>query len=254
MKALLSPKPKARRKKKAKAKTTSKRRAPTKKAKQGSPASDAVEVFADWLTDQGDPRGTLLASEIALSRDSKDTEAQAINRAATELFLKHEAEWRGPAKESEYLRLCWRGGFIVGARVMGAGRLASLFKAPGAQALRHLEIRNCRQEDLDKLVKIAPPHASQLDTLDLSGCRIGKASVLRGLEHLRALRMEKNVQAKELAQLTQLKALELELRLNKRSPSILKGLPEQLEGLTLVAPEPASLHELLRLQGCARSG
>lgn len=78
-------------------------------------STDALAVYADYLQDQGDPRGTLATVQLGLARTPKD---KALLKAERELLKSHADALLGPfAKLADLLKLEWRGGFIHAARI-----------------------------------------------------------------------------------------------------------------------------------------
>jgi len=68
------------------------------------------QVYADWLSDRGDPRGELIALSLAAERDPADGEIKA--RLAL-LHEKHDREWLpGLEPRPEGMSLAWRRGFV----------------------------------------------------------------------------------------------------------------------------------------------
>jgi uncharacterized protein (TIGR02996 family) len=82
-----------------------------------SPADDDLRlVFADWLEDQGDPRGELMRLEVELARlPEDDPQRHVLQQASFRLQEEHAEEWVGPLRD----RVEWsfrRGMFSVEAR------------------------------------------------------------------------------------------------------------------------------------------
>jgi len=81
----------------------------------------AWEVYADFLSTQGDPRGELILLHYAAQDGAGD--AKAINARAKEVFDAHSDSWMGKelaklaAAEAEVFSLDWWCGFIIGATV-----------------------------------------------------------------------------------------------------------------------------------------
>jgi uncharacterized protein (TIGR02996 family) len=109
---------------------------------------DAIEnwlVYADWLTDRGDPRGELIVLELAIETKTANEEAVDRHRA----LLRDESAWLSPRLEAEAHHLgleLWRG-FIRSASVFGPPddppieeTVAALFADPHACLLRQLEL------------------------------------------------------------------------------------------------------------------
>lgn len=75
----------------------------------------AIEVYADWLLGQGDPRGELAAIQLKLAGAPKDKALRAAEKA---LFKTHRDRLLGKlAPFQDLAKLTWRAGFIDAARV-----------------------------------------------------------------------------------------------------------------------------------------
>ncbi|MGN6108651.1 MAG: WGR domain-containing protein [Kofleriaceae bacterium] len=75
----------------------------------------AIEVYADWLQGQGDPRGELAAIQLKLAGAPKDKPLRAAEKA---LFKTHRDRLLGKlAPFQDLAKLTWRAGFIDAARV-----------------------------------------------------------------------------------------------------------------------------------------
>lgn len=56
----------------------------------------AHQAYADWLTEQGDPRGEFIRVQLALEELPPDSEqASALSRRAADLLAEHESTWVG---------------------------------------------------------------------------------------------------------------------------------------------------------------
>lgn len=110
-------------------------------------AREGYAVYADWLQSQDDPRGELIA--VQLAREDRPTDEDLIAREA-ELFVTYRDEWLGslggtwPYRE---LTFTWRRGFIHKAVVPtsyqsidAAVACNELFPLPAARFLRELEV------------------------------------------------------------------------------------------------------------------
>ncbi len=111
---------------------------------------DAVEnwlVYADWLVGRGDPRGEIIALELAIEAGTATEEAQERHRA----LMRDELALVSPrlADVAHHLELGWRRGFIHGATVFGPPD-----DLPGPDVLEAL---------------YADSHACVLRSLDLGG-------------------------------------------------------------------------------------
>jgi uncharacterized protein (TIGR02996 family) len=53
-------------------------------------------AYADWLFDQGDPRGELMQVQLALEEEGRDPDERTrLRQRETELLAAHQAEWLG---------------------------------------------------------------------------------------------------------------------------------------------------------------
>src|SRR6476469_4367458 len=53
-------------------------------------------AYGDLLAEQGDPRGELIQTQIALEDPSRAAERKELTRREKNLLKKHRAEWLGP--------------------------------------------------------------------------------------------------------------------------------------------------------------
>jgi uncharacterized protein (TIGR02996 family) len=137
---------------------------------------DAIEnwlVYADWLSDHGDPRGELIALELAIEAAVANDEAIERHR----VLVRDETAWLSPRLEAEahHLELTlWRG-FIREAEVFGprddlptTETLAALFADPHACLLRtltlrrHVDLLDGVHSDVVRELFIDPRAASEL--------------------------------------------------------------------------------------------
>jgi uncharacterized protein (TIGR02996 family) len=122
-------------------------------------------VYADWLQSQGDPRGQLMALQLAPEPHSQE-HARAIGRE----IAAHPAYYYGPlAVHRKHAVFRWQFGFIhdvnLGHIESGepAGVLEQVLKHPSGRFLVDLTIRprNVEPEDaqpiIDALERLAPP-------------------------------------------------------------------------------------------------
>lgn len=105
---------------------------------QADPDDDAAYlVYADWLQEQGDPRGELMVIQYAARRSG----AHARVAARVVAHFKDQLLPRGC--DTDAFRLRWELGFIEGARISGypgAAALAGLLSHPSARVLRELSV------------------------------------------------------------------------------------------------------------------
>src|SRR5687767_9294959 len=67
-------------------------------------------VYADWLQERGDPRGELIAVQIANTRDQREIQPLFDREAA--LFDEHFEHLRGPCRDIGGVRVVFRRGFV----------------------------------------------------------------------------------------------------------------------------------------------
>jgi uncharacterized protein (TIGR02996 family) len=76
---------------------------------------DAMQVYADWLQDQGDPRGELAQVQLRLAKDPKN---KALKKTEKALLKTHAETFLGKlVNAGKLLELEWRAGFIYKARL-----------------------------------------------------------------------------------------------------------------------------------------
>jgi uncharacterized protein (TIGR02996 family) len=138
-----------------------------REAAGGSPMREAFEqaildhpdevanyaAYADWLTEQGDPRGEFIQVQLALEDETRPAaERAALQERENELQERHEEEWLGPLTPhllsyyddtgrpwSEHR---WQRGFLASLRVQCfTTRFAQMLAtAPAARFLRELRV------------------------------------------------------------------------------------------------------------------
>lgn len=112
---------------------------------------EAFAVYGDYLAEQGDPRGELIATQLAAERDP------ALEREALRVFAKHRDYLLGPLGSMIAANaFTWRAGFIRSAKISpdrllieGGARVATslaevvaaLLAHPSGRFLAELEIR-----------------------------------------------------------------------------------------------------------------
>ena len=143
-------------------------------------------VFADWLTEQGDPRGELIGLEHRRALTSIDAhEKESLWQQITTLIKKHRHEWSATPLPANCI-LDWRCGFILGARVdwdeEGFEALAHLLAHEDTRLLTRLQLRFSRplnDEIFDETYdedyqppSIDPSHIEKLFDFDLKQIRM----------------------------------------------------------------------------------
>jgi uncharacterized protein (TIGR02996 family) len=87
-----------------------------------NPEDDAPRlVFADWLTERGDPRGTFISLQCELARGT--SRAEEVEAEAAALLESHELHWL-EGLSSEEVRVRFNRGFVDHVELRGAQSLA----------------------------------------------------------------------------------------------------------------------------------
>jgi hypothetical protein len=209
-----------------------------------TPELERAWVFADALQSRGDPRGELLALDLAAALATDSTEARALQSSAHVTWKRIGPSVAGSLRASPALRLCWRGGFLLGARPRGGAEISGLLASPAARSLARIRVEFCTQEELARLVAGVVGHRRPLVELDLPDSRLSDLSGLCEIDTLRALRVGDRFDPQLLDRLPELRALGLDGR-DQPSARELAAAP-QLERLELVGPRPGDLEGLAR--------
>jgi uncharacterized protein (TIGR02996 family) len=128
-------------------------------------------VYGDWLSDQGDERGTLVRLEHRMETEALSPEEErALQRQMDRLVLAHGDLWKVPAIEGA--ELGWQHGFVVRARVASLRGgpyepLAELLLHPQARLLARLELRYEAMDDEGVEALAACPGLAHVTSLDL---------------------------------------------------------------------------------------
>jgi uncharacterized protein (TIGR02996 family) len=105
-----------------------------------APDDDAPRlVYADWLLERGDPRGELIATQIALAGNPDDAALRARER---ELMTAHRETWIAASRS---MQPQFRNGFIERISV-GGGELVGLAAAVEDACIRELEVRTLQRD------------------------------------------------------------------------------------------------------------
>lgn len=202
-------------------------------------------IYADWLDDRGDPRGSFIRAQVELNRlpaDHPDRHEWAS--LESELLETHEDEWLGDLAD-ELISSWFHRGFIevrldvrrfltgptawldhptvggihlYGPRQMSAELLAQLMSDPRTQRVRSLFLGFEYLRDAGADLIAGSLHLGQLIALDLGTNGIGDAGAMAlarsvGLASLRHLNLANNViadaGAAALASMPRLKHLDL---------------------------------------------
>jgi uncharacterized protein (TIGR02996 family) len=122
----------------------------------------AASAYADYLNEQGDPRGEFMRVQIALENESLSKSARAaLKKQEADLLKKHEKDWLGPlaafllqAKpprsnwRSETITYRFRRGWLseLEAHLLGVEFTRALLRCKEARLLRKLHIHHCAYE------------------------------------------------------------------------------------------------------------
>jgi uncharacterized protein (TIGR02996 family) len=133
-------------------------------------------VFADWLEEQGEPRGDFLRLQCALARlDRGDPAREPLAARERELQKRHAAEWLGPLRGLAE-RWKFRRGLVrikLAARRFSSATVARWTTTEAYAWVDGLSLHEVGPVALAKLV--ASPSLGDISTLDLSDNRIGNA-------------------------------------------------------------------------------
>lgn len=216
----------------------------SKRDRELTPELERAWVFADALQSRGDPRGELLALDLAAALATDSSQARALQSSAHSTWKRIAPSVAGSLRASPALRLRWCGGFLLGARPRGGAEISGLLASPAAHSLRRIRVEFCTQEDLARLVAGVVGHHRPLVQLDLPDSRLSDLSGLCEIDTLRALRVGDRFDAQLLDRLPELRALGLDGRTQPRARELAAAAP--LELLELVGPNPGDLEGLAR--------
>ncbi len=222
--------------------------------------ADRYLVYADWLQQQGDPRGELIAIQHRLAISTDERELGTLERDEATLFKKYEAELLGPLAPYAIIRdsmrsyrtFSWRHGFIRTARLSRRWDqriLTDLFTHPSGRFLERLVCPAMLDDSFDgfgtydMLRTLAPPALCSMIVGDAGYDRIAIAPLWASLPRLRFLTLDD-----EIADLGEPPAPSLEAlhaaHVNATAlEQVAKGSWPKLRRLhlTLLAPESTSL-------------
>ncbi|WP_181233945.1 ribosomal protein L7/L12 [Enhygromyxa salina] len=112
---------------------------------------DAMQVHADWLQREGDPRGLVAALDLARAQAVSADARDRLDRAFEAALVEHHAHLFGPLGPVHLTGLQWMGGLVIGLDVAadtsaepphtGMERLAALLGLPICACLRALRVR-----------------------------------------------------------------------------------------------------------------
>ncbi|MBX3162421.1 MAG: TIGR02996 domain-containing protein [Deltaproteobacteria bacterium] len=161
------------------------------------PEDDAPRlVYADWLTERGDPRGELIAVQCALARLERDDDARPrLEERDRELRTAHEEAWRGelaqlPGFASGYLERGFVRRLAMDEGALGIHLAAALAAAPLLEEV-YLS-RERRDDDADEAE--APAELARLRGIRYHTTRYALAGLESGhLDGLAALELGRDV-------------------------------------------------------------
>ncbi len=158
------------------------------------PADDAPRlVYADWLSEHGEPRGELIAVQCELARTTDAARFLDLEARQVSLLSSHGEAWLGPLAQ-ESLQVEFRRGFVDRVTVIDAGALAALGDLMQREPVRAVTFATTRGLDVPSLA--AAPWLSRLEALSLhAGPRgmgldaedVGRLLESRSLQGLSAL-------------------------------------------------------------------
>lgn len=209
-----------------------------------SPELERAWVFADALQQRGDPRGELLALELAAAASEEPERARELQASAHACWTRMAPRVAGSLRASSALRLRWRGGFLLGARPRGGAEIRGLLASPAASTLAQIRVDFCTQEELDRLVGGVLAHRRPLVRLDLPDSRLSDLAGLCEIPSLRALRVGDRFDPQLLERLPNLRALGLGGRVQPRAREL--AAATELERLELLGASSGDLEGLAR--------
>jgi uncharacterized protein (TIGR02996 family) len=140
-----------------------------------APDSDELRlIYADWLEEQGDPRGEYirlqcrLASDPALSKSDR----QKLQAFASMLFTAHQHEWDRPLHELGAFDLLYWRGLPEHISIIGADFLAHAERLFALAPVTSIRIAS---KQVDAAALAASPHLARVRALNLAGAEVGDA-------------------------------------------------------------------------------
>jgi uncharacterized protein (TIGR02996 family) len=212
-------------------------------------------VYADWLQQQGDPRGELIVIQYRLATTDDDRTLGALERDEATLFKKYEDELLGPlatftfhrTSHRSYRTFSWRYGFIRAARL---SRLYHQFdevhrlllEHPAARFLERILYPSLREPErvLDVLRRRAPATLRSIVVADEDH----EGSSLRGfwqvLPQLRVLGVNRAIDDLGDVEAPSLEELHLAHANNRALAAVGRASWPSLKRLHLTLPEADS--------------
>jgi uncharacterized protein (TIGR02996 family) len=145
-------------------------------------AKDLHRVYADWLIEQGDVRGELMAVQLAIE-EATEEDAIHLSRREKEIFADHRRHLLGPLESCPNIRLTWRFGWIEDVELELYARerqslegeilvelISDLLTLPASRLLRGLSCKDAHPAAVAQaLDAFGPPRSLHRLTLGLNG-------------------------------------------------------------------------------------
>jgi uncharacterized protein (TIGR02996 family) len=156
-----------------------------------NPDDDTMRlIYADWLDEQGDPRGEFIHVQMRLAGALPATTSSALRQREQELLRRHAVGWVG-GKMSRLRRWVFRRGFLDEIELRAdhfladfgelldrepvrcvrlrwaTGSIAAISASPRLRTLRELDLSRCYLNDATAEVLAGSPHLDRLHALGL---------------------------------------------------------------------------------------
>jgi uncharacterized protein (TIGR02996 family) len=144
-------------------------------------------VYADWLLDQEDARGQVLALDLQLRQPSlPEADVQALRQQKAALERAHSPGWRAGLPAPAGSRLSWWCGFVVDVQLSRAPAplqetllaLARLLEHPSGRLLTRLDLLGQRMGDRGAEILAGWPALARFRELSVAGNRLGDAGAV----------------------------------------------------------------------------
>jgi uncharacterized protein (TIGR02996 family) len=151
-------------------------------------------IYADWLMQQGDVRGELIAVQHALEAVKDPSQFLVLKQKDEALRHAHAREWLG-VEVPRHVELQWRRGFVASAEVIGcdsaiATLLDALTASPAGRLLRSLTLNGDKAGVFDALPAIPPVLLRSLTLRFPSGVHVDRREVAARCNRYREARVE----------------------------------------------------------------
>lgn len=137
-------------------------------------------VYADWLTEQGDARGTLIVREYQMKDPSiSERRRRALREEIADIAQSHRERWLPRWISPDDCQMSWRHGFVLKASCSGDPALLlmiDLLEQRTARFLTQLSISNGSEEVVRELCAVLP--RSAVHALHLEAARIDIGAIL----------------------------------------------------------------------------